>query len=308
MEMTNNCFMSESKLSLQRGCDNQSNLPTPRAIPGYQGHLKGLRDYPPGRRFGSSCCHLTEGRKCQNSSTTDTSARFLEFSKPPSILSTLRKTNRRNMDFSKQNGEQIPNSPDVCSPESHREILHQPKTNYSYKPIRRCMVPGYCGHVPHLRDQLAIPFGSAAAEAISCFEKQRNRRQSSMQALHRRSPLLPQRPNLRDSASVEKLAEEAAKSTYTYIAQYSARTPYSRKMGTPAGATVHVPFQEHTSVGKSRCSATRQSAMMLRGSRPHSRHVSGDRVVEQIIRSRSACKPRVNTARFRHVDSKDYVI
>ena len=148
------------------------------------------------------------------------------------------------------------------------------------------MMPGYSGHVPRLRDQLAAPFGTATAEAISHFDKHRVQAQSRTR-LSRSAPALQAvKGNRRDVASPETLAFEAnanANST-SHDAPFTQRTVYSRRAGAMAGTTKHVPFREHTSIGRTFQEATKESAKMLRASRPGSHYSSSDMTLTQIAK------------------------
>ncbi|EGD78760.1 hypothetical protein PTSG_01738 [Salpingoeca rosetta] len=296
--------LTETSSKLQRGTGRKSILPTPRAIPGYQGHVHGLRDYDPGRRFGSSSSHLLAtraqeqtGRKHQDQSKT-VPTRFLKFSRPSRPAVPM-------LDVSKASSSALASLPS----EQLQEITLAQREESRDCAYRGNMVPGYSGHVPRLRDRVAQPFGNATADAISDFDKHRVRTRARQQ-FSRSAPLKqPLQASHRETRSAEALAFESNKNLSSYNAAFTERTPYSRKAGAIPGTTVHVPFQQHTSLGRTYQEAVKESAKALRASRPGSHYSSRDATLSQIARARQhpPAAPQ-NKPMYTHVEKRDFVV
>lgn len=311
----NKRFMSETQLALQQGAGEKSPIPTPRAIPGYKGHVSGMRDQGLGRRYGSSSAHLlrdqherivSKSQRLQlqqqqhQSSSTSSTQRFLQFSRPKHAGLPNLATSKARVDFDSMPSAQLQQTLAIEREQSH-ECAY-----------RGNMVPGYCGHVPRLRDVVATPFGTATSSAISTFDKDRFKRQSRNRLTRSAPHLQRQLANRRDTASAEVLAFEAntnAMGAGAFDAPYTERTAYSRRAGAVPGTTKHIPFQEHTSVGCSFPQAVRESSKLLKAHRPDSHFRSKDAMLNQIAMARQEhMRPKQNTRTLKRVNKRDYVV
>eukprot|EP00043_Microstomoeca_roanoka_P024578 m.6149 g.6149 ORF g.6149 m.6149 type:complete len:324 (-) comp4657_c0_seq2:134-1105(-) len=303
-----NRFATETQLSLQRATETHSTLPTPRAIPGYNGHVQGLRDYDPGRRFASATAKLSVHAKTDQKKPAPT--RFLNFGPKPRQTRSLsanpdsRQTHNNNNNHNNNtttanyNRRTLPVHTlsvtpftDMSSDAAHSLILQQREESRDVL-YRDHMVPGYTGHVPHLRERLATPFGSATAEAIASYDKTRLRGKER-QRMCRSSPALrPVVADRRDTTSAEELAFDASKNNTKYVAPFTDRSAYSRKAGLMPGTTIYVPFREHTSLGRTYQTAARESVKLLRASQSNSNQITTDKTLNDLARS---LKPKTGT-------------